>query len=261
MDREIVHSLLRLFDERIAEDLPREVLRLAADHVAAADGDQHCAVEPFGQLRCHRRCVVGQSPPRGDVGAEKGHAQFAAGFADLDPETLGPNVRANLEIARRISLADRARAHVVQTRIARAFAQALERVDVIVAPVTPVSPFPWTTLYAETVDGQPMANYYRWLALCYGVTLSTHPALSLPSGRDEAGMPFGLQVVGRLRGDVELLSAAQALEQVLATQPETARPRPDLAALAAPQPALRSIVTHPPVYGAAPSSHGLAAPV
>ena len=186
---------------------------------------------------------------------------FLAGFADLDPETLGSNVRANLEIARRISLADRARAHVVQTRIARAFAQALERVDVIVAPVTPVSPFPWTTLYAEAVDGQPMANYYRWLALCYGVTLSTHPALSLPSGRDEAGMPFGLQVVGRLRGDVELLSAAQALEQVLAAQPDTARPRPDLAALSTPQPALRSIVTHPPVYGAEPSTHGLAAPV
>ncbi len=186
---------------------------------------------------------------------------FLAGFADTDPATLGPNVRANVDMARRISLADRARAHVVQTRIARHFAQALERVDLIVAPVVPVTPFPWTTLYAEQVDGQAMANYYRWLALCYGVTLSTHPALSLPCGRDEHGMPFGLQVVGRLRGDAELLAAAHALEQALAGDPQTARPLPDLVPLRQPQPLLTSIVTHPPVYGGVPGGAGVSAPV
>ena len=136
-----------------------------------------------------------------------------------------------------------------------------ERVDLIVAPVVPVSPFPWTTLYAETVDGQPMANYYRWLALCYGVTLSTHPALALPCGLDEQGMPFGLQLVGRLRGDAALLSAAHALEQALAADPKTARPQPDLAALRQPQPLLKSIVTHPPVYGGAADGAEVSAPV
>ncbi|MCA0242060.1 MAG: amidase [Proteobacteria bacterium] len=183
---------------------------------------------------------------------------FVAGFGDCDPATLGPNVRANVELARGITLADRARAHQAQTRIARAFAQALERVDLIVAPVLPVSPFPWTELYAEVVDGQRMANYYRWLALCYGVTLSAHPALSLPCGRDEQGMPFGLQVVGRRHGDAELLAAAHALQQALAANPETERPRPDLAALRKPRPELKSIVTHPPVFdGLAPDAAAL----
>lgn len=186
---------------------------------------------------------------------------FLAGFGGLDPATLGPNVRANIELAQRITLADRARAHAIQTRVARSFASALDDVDVIVAPVVPVSPFPWTQLYAEAVDGQRMATYYQWLALCYGVTLSTHPALSLPSGRDEHGMPFGLQMVGRLRGDVQLLGAAHALEQAWAGDAALARPRPDLAALQQPQPLLQSIVTHPPVYGAAPGGAGIAAPV
>ena len=175
---------------------------------------------------------------------------FLAGFADHDPSTLGPNVRANLELARGIALADRARAHVAQTRIAQRLARVLQHHDLLLAPVTPVTPFPWTELYASQVDGQPMANYYRWLALCYGVTLSTHPALSLPSGRDEHGMPFGLQVIGRLRGDAALLAASQALERVLAADPATARPRPDLQRLREPQPLLKSIVTHPPLPGA-----------
>jgi Asp-tRNA(Asn)/Glu-tRNA(Gln) amidotransferase A subunit family amidase len=186
---------------------------------------------------------------------------FIAGFADVPPEELGPNVRANVELARGLSLADRARAHLAQTRIARRFAQALEGLDLIVAPVTPLSPFPWTTLYAEVVDGQRMANYYRWLALCYGVTLSTHPALSLPCGRDEHGMPFGLQLVGRLRGDVQLLAAARAIEWAWAAAAARARPRPDLARLREPQPALRSIVMHPPIYGGMPSGAAPAAPV
>ena len=177
---------------------------------------------------------------------------FVAAFAETyvkAPETLGPNVRDNMALAGAITLAERAEAQLAQTRIAQAFAQAFERYDLIVAPVTPVTPFPWTTLYADTVDGQPMANYYRWLALCYGVTLSTQPALSLPCGRDERGMPFGLQVIGPLRGERGLLGAALAIEQAWAGDPALARPVPDLAALAArPQPALKSIVTHPPVH-------------
>ncbi len=189
---------------------------------------------------------------------------FVAAFADTfrtAPDTLGPNVRANVEMAAAITLADRAWAHLEQTRIARTFAHALERFDVIVAPVTPVSPFPWTDLYAARVDGQAMRNYYHWLALTYLVTLATNPALSLPCGVDAHGMPFGLQMIGRLRGDAALLSTARAFEQAFARDPRLARPRPDIDALRTPRPELRSIVTHPPVLGGAPDESGAMAAV
>ncbi|HSV35935.1 MAG TPA: amidase [Ramlibacter sp.] len=177
---------------------------------------------------------------------------FVAAFAETwrsAPETLGPNVRANMEIAAAITLADRAWAHLEQTRIARRFAQAFEQVDLILAPVTPVTPFPWTELYAARVDEQPMRNYYHWLGLTYGVTLATNPALSLPCGLDEHGMPFGLQLIGPLRGDARLLAAAQALEQVFESDPALCRPRPALEGLRQPRPELKSIVTHPPQAG------------
>jgi len=187
---------------------------------------------------------------------------FIAAFADTyrtAPETLGPNVRANVEMAAAITLADRAWAHLEQTRIARRFARAFERFDVILAPTTPVTPFPWTELYAQRIDGQAMRNYYHWLGLTYVVTLATNPALSLPCGRDEHGMPFGLQVIGRLRGDAALLAAAQALEQAFETTPVLHRPRPDLEALRVPRPELKGIVTHPPVAAGGAVSGGLTA--
>jgi amidase len=184
------------------------------------------------------------------VRAESFVAAFAATFRNA-PETLGPNVRANMELAAAFTLVDRAEAHLAQTRIATQFAKAFEQFDLIVAPVTPVTPFPWTELYAKEVDGQVMANYYRWLGLCYGVTLSTHPALSLPCGRDEHDMPFGLQMIGRLRGDAALLAAAGAIERAFAVDAHLARPEPDLAMLSAnPQPSLKSVVTHPPLVDA-----------
>lgn len=179
---------------------------------------------------------------------------FLAAFDEVyrrEPETLGPNVRANVEMASHITLADRAWAHLTQTRINRQFQAAFERYDLILSPVTPLSPFPWTQLYAEVIDGQQQRNYYEWLALTYLVTLATNPALSLPLGCDEAGMPFGLQLVGPLHRDARLLRMAAALEQWGLTQPGLGRPEPDMSALQQPRPELKSIVTHSPILAGA----------
>lgn len=183
---------------------------------------------------------------------------FLAAYGDTwrnAPDTLGPNVRANVEMAAAITLADRAWAHLEQTRIAKSFAQAMQRHDILIAPVTPMTPFPWTQLYADTIDGAPARNYYHWLGLTYVVTLATHPALSLPCGTDAHGMPFGLQMVGRLRGDTALLAAARALEQAWAGHAALRRPVPDVAALRASVVNLKTPVTHPPVLHA-PASAG-----
>jgi Asp-tRNA(Asn)/Glu-tRNA(Gln) amidotransferase A subunit family amidase len=60
------------------------------------------------------------------------------------------------------------------------------------------------------------------------ITMMGHPALTMPAGRDADGMPFGIQVVGRYRGDRMLLDACAALEQMFEADAELARPRPDL---------------------------------
>jgi Asp-tRNA(Asn)/Glu-tRNA(Gln) amidotransferase A subunit family amidase len=146
-----------------------------------------------------------------------------------------------------MTLADMAWAHAEQTRIFRRFQERLRDYDIVLSPTTPVSPFPWSELYLETLEGTRLRNYYHWLALTYVITLVTNPAISLPCGVDGHGMPFGLQVIGRFRGDRDLLDIATAMEQAFARIPGLARPRPDLAKLAKPAVDLRSIVTHPPI--------------
>ena len=190
---------------------------------------------------------------------------FVAGMREAyerAPGSLGPNPRSNYEMGARMSLPDAAWAQTEQTRILQRFQKVFENYDLVLSPTTPVSPFPWTQSHALQIDGRPQENYYRWLALTYVVTLTTHPAISLPCGTDERGMPFGLQVVGRFRGDLALLSAAQAMEQAFAPDPRLRRPRPDLARLRKAEPALDSIVTAPPDdrHASAPTD-GAPAPV
>ncbi|NEI53312.1 amidase, partial [Rhizobium leguminosarum] len=103
---------------------------------------------------------------------------FVAGTREAyerDPASLGPNTRANYEMGAAMTLIDSAWAQAEQTRILARFQEAFESFDVILAPTTPVSPFPWTELFASHINGEPQANYYRWLALTYVTTLTTHP--------------------------------------------------------------------------------------
>jgi Asp-tRNA(Asn)/Glu-tRNA(Gln) amidotransferase A subunit family amidase len=176
---------------------------------------------------------------------------FVASFRETyerDPSLLGANTRANYEMGRSLSLADAVRAHAEQTAMFRRFQALFDEYDVIVSPVSPVTPFAWTEPHLGAINGEPLDTYYRWCALTYVVTLLTNPALSLPCGVDHAGMPFGLQIVGPFRGDARLLDIAQALEAAFAGDPSLCRALPDLERLREPVPALRSIVTDPPVY-------------
>ena len=94
--------------------------------------------------------------------------------------------------------------------------------------MTPVTAFPWREPYVEQVDGEPLASYFHWLALTYGISAIGHPACAIPCGVDARGMPFGIQVVGPHKSDRFTLAAAHALERLFADDPTLARPRPDL---------------------------------
>jgi amidase len=152
------------------------------------------------------------------------------------PEDVGPNVRANVEEGLRYNLNDHVRAAAAQTRIYRGFQRFFERHDVLITPAITISPRPWRELYPAEIDGKPTRTYFHWLALAYYVTLTGHPAISLPVGTDSKGMPFGLQIVGPRGGDAFVLGVAAALEEAFASDPELRRPVPDVAALRAAAP-------------------------
>ncbi len=160
-----------------------------------------------------------------------------------------------------MTLADFAWAHGEQTRIFRAFQQIYKDYDLVIGPTVGFTPFPWKQLYIDEMDGKKLGNYYHWMATKYFVTLTSNPAVSLPCGLDHKKMPFGLQVIGRFRGDGEVLGAAHAMEQAFKTHPASPGRCPTSPKLRKPVPALKSIVTirrssTPVARGPAPGALG-----
>ena len=95
----------------------------------------------------------------------------------------------------------------VRQLIARDFASAFEGVDVVVSPTSPTVAFP---LGDKTAD--PLAMYLNDVATV-PASLAGIPAMSLPNGRDDAGLPTGLQVMAPLLRDDLMYRVAWALEQ------------------------------------------------
>ncbi|MCY4192384.1 MAG: amidase family protein, partial [Rhodospirillaceae bacterium] len=65
------------------------------------------------------------------------------------------------------------------------------------------------------IAGRKMNTYIDWIAITFSFTITGLPALSLPCGFTRDGLPVGLQLIGRHRGEADLLRAAAALEALL----------------------------------------------
>jgi amidase len=58
-----------------------------------------------------------------------------------------------------------------------------------------------------------MDSYIDWVRSCYYISATTNPAISVPCGFTDDGLPVGMQLVGRNRGEFDLLQIAHAFEQ------------------------------------------------
>ena len=67
--------------------------------------------------------------------------------------------------------------------------------------------------YPTEIARVKLGNYLDWMKSCYYVTITSHPAISVPAGFTPEGLPVGLQIVGRYRDDFGVLQLAHAFEQ------------------------------------------------
>ena len=98
-----------------------------------------------------------------------------------------------------------------------------ERVDILASPSAQVWPFPVEQRWPQEIAGRTMDTYHRWMEVVIVATFAGLPCISVPVGFNGAGLPMGMQLVGRPRGELELLRVARAYEaaarDVLAVRP------------------------------------------
>jgi amidase len=105
------------------------------------------------------------------------------------------------------------RAEEQRTLLYHRLREFMSHYEYLLLPVTPVPPFPIEQRYISEINGVKLPTYVDWLALCYVITLTGHPAISVPAGFTPEGLPVGLQIVGRHQQDFAVLQLAHAFEQ------------------------------------------------
>ena len=144
--------------------------------------------------------------------------RFVAAYAPLLAEhraRLKPEIVWNIERGLKLDGAAVGRALRERSALYGRVADFFARYDLLATPAVILPPFPVEQRYVEVVAGRRFDNYVDWLGMSYAVTLTGCPALSLPCGFTRAGLPVGLQLVGRPRGERALLAAAALLEAQL----------------------------------------------
>lgn len=142
------------------------------------------------------------------------HPGLAAALGDdlgRERARMDPTLVALVESGLRMTAVEVARAavrrHALWAQLDRFFADH----DVLATPAVAVPPFPVDQAPPLEVEGRTVGPR-GWIAFTYPFNLAGLPAIVVPAGWNAAGLPIGLQLVGRRLDDARLLAAAAAFE-------------------------------------------------
>jgi amidase len=120
----------------------------------------------------------------------------------------------NIEEGLRMDASRVARAMNLRSDLYRRMREFMARYEFLCLPVNQVPPFPASTEWVREIAGVKMETYIDWMKSAYFITMTSHPAISVPAGftSDDPALPVGLQIVGRYRHDFGVLQIAKAFE-------------------------------------------------
>ena len=128
----------------------------------------------------------------------------------LLPSTIKLVLLVNAYLDERYHGVPLARAHNQRLALRIALDDALEHFDLLLAPTVPRVAVPLPS--GRMTQAEAMSRIVSETKLTCPVNVTGHPALAVPSGRDEQGMPTSVQVIGPRWGDRCVLAAGAAIE-------------------------------------------------
>ncbi|MEO2036813.1 MAG: amidase [Planctomycetaceae bacterium] len=170
----------------------------------------------FGSLGCH---VADDEPDFSD--ADEAFKVWRAWrmelkFAELlntQKDQIKDTVIWNVEKGMELTGPQIGRAELKRTQLYHRVREFIERYEYLVLPVNQVPPFDVEQPYVTEIAGTKMETYIDWMKSCYYITVTGLPAISVPAGFTDEGLPVGVQIVGRHQDEFGVLQLAHAFEQ------------------------------------------------
>ena len=142
-------------------------------------------------------------------------ADVRGGLLPAERDRINPDIVWNIEKGLSLTADEIIAARRTRHRLFHDVARFFDGCDLLLCPTVAVPPFPVEQRFPTEIAGEKLTTYIDWMFLTFVVTLTGCPAISLPCGLTEDGLPIGLQLVGRPHGDADLLGHARLVEQAL----------------------------------------------
>ncbi|MBT5818832.1 MAG: amidase [Proteobacteria bacterium] len=134
---------------------------------------------------------------------------------EANREVFKPEIVWNVEKGLALTGQEIMDAMVTRSKIYQRANEFFSTYDLVLTPATVVPPYPVEQRFVERVGGHEFSNYIEWCSIAYAFTVIGAPAISIPCGFTQNGLPVGLQIAAPARQEARLLSAASALENLL----------------------------------------------
>lgn len=165
-------------------------------HVEQAQPDFKDAYEVFLILR--------------SIGFESTYTDY---FAEYGRDKFKKTIQWNADYAKDLTTLDVSRANTKRTELYHRVREFLDEYEFLLLPAAQVPPFSVDDEYPTEINGVKMNTYVDWMMICGYITLTGLPAISVPCGFTDDGLPIGLQIVSRPHADFDVLQLAYAFQE------------------------------------------------
>jgi aspartyl-tRNA(Asn)/glutamyl-tRNA(Gln) amidotransferase subunit A len=133
---------------------------------------------------------------------------------------LGPDVRAALAGQKGTSESNPVPGYVYarsiredRNRLITGFEEAMNGLDGLLLPTTPIPAIKIGEDVETSINGTKVSTFLTFIRNCDPISIAGYPAITVPAGYSESGLPIGLQIVTRPWQEDKLLSMAYSFEQ------------------------------------------------
>ncbi len=141
-------------------------------------------------------------------------AASRAHLEEIQDEVDNQFLKQFLNMARQTTAMEVAMAERTRTRLWLKMRDFFQRYDFLITPTTSTPAFPADQLFPQEIAGRPVENRIESYLHTYALSFTGLPAISVPAGWTEQGLPVGLQIIGRRLGDGSVVRAAANFERI-----------------------------------------------
>ena len=130
-------------------------------------------------------------------------------------DKIAPEIVGNIERGLNITPPQIFEAERIRIELFKKILDFFETHDFLICPAASIAPFPVDQRYVTEIDGKPCETYIDWFSITFALTMTACPTISVPCGFTSEGLPVGVQIMGKPRGEAALLLVAKRFEQAI----------------------------------------------